>query len=385
MGSFNVGCGISNLSIDIGDKVGIVAIRENTKYKRWDKRVYSTSCAPSLYIFNTELFMPVLPPLFAEYDDCGGVTKIKETVTTKAYEALYRRPIEQVVEAILDNGGVYSLQSGVHRHYVQQPDAFKRDQNEAPISERLVNLGFTNLSKISLTDKISGNETCVRGDIYVFSDYALRRDFDQGSNIWSFYDLSEVLEYPTPVVTDNFTVLLEEFSSATGVYPGFAPEDYPAIRLLSQTSGMFFLKKVFDKLSEYQISRDAELFYARTIRPERKEIFQKFAKALKQINANGFTIDSDLSLPRPLDSVHLMDSLRFVEDCLELDRNDWRILSKYEGSDEFDSLRELFSMMNSANRMFMPSYNGEQEGNTAVSLTLNQITDKILKARAKRE
>jgi len=93
MGSFNVACSISNLSIGPGDPIAFFPLVPNT-YPR-NSRVHELAPQSNL-IYSNCLFNPLCLPIFGEYDDYGGVGSIEENANTKALEQFFQIPISEI-------------------------------------------------------------------------------------------------------------------------------------------------------------------------------------------------------------------------------------------------------------------------------------------------
>lgn len=81
MGSWNVQCQISKISISYGDDVVLIPLKQNT------------------YI-DTNKYYFMCPPIFGTYNDYGGIENIMEDSSTKILEEYYGESIDVICEAI---------------------------------------------------------------------------------------------------------------------------------------------------------------------------------------------------------------------------------------------------------------------------------------------
>ena len=94
MGSFNVSCGVSRLSIGPGTPTVLIPLKQHE-----DKFNMSGANIVSNY-GPMEFFIPYTLPIVGEYDDYGSLENIKKIPATKALERHFGFPIEELVEHI---------------------------------------------------------------------------------------------------------------------------------------------------------------------------------------------------------------------------------------------------------------------------------------------
>lgn len=91
MGSFNVSCGISGLSINCGDDVMLFILYP----------VHRGKIEPSRFLFNRDdFFKPLGLPIEGRYDEYGSLEDIVENEVTKGYERLFGLSIDEIVNNI---------------------------------------------------------------------------------------------------------------------------------------------------------------------------------------------------------------------------------------------------------------------------------------------
>jgi hypothetical protein len=109
MGSFNVACSISNISIGAGDPVAYIPL-ENARYR------YHIGDGNDMLIYMHCFYAPVTLPIFGEYDDYGGVECIEINRNTKIIEEFFGITIDKVIDTKRDNYEVGTISSGMFVH-----------------------------------------------------------------------------------------------------------------------------------------------------------------------------------------------------------------------------------------------------------------------------
>jgi hypothetical protein len=96
MGSFNVACSASNLSINRGDKIVFIPLIIN-KFISSLENILTTK-----FMFNDDLYQPFLLPIKGTYDDYGRLENIKKDINTEFISSLYGYTIEVIIKGICD-------------------------------------------------------------------------------------------------------------------------------------------------------------------------------------------------------------------------------------------------------------------------------------------
>jgi hypothetical protein len=95
MGSFNVSCGFSNVSIDWGDRTTLFVMRPKGSFNPYHNTtniVTNHGCHG--------LMLPLLLPIHGTYADYGVIDDIEETVYTKYLEKRMGMSIEEIAESV---------------------------------------------------------------------------------------------------------------------------------------------------------------------------------------------------------------------------------------------------------------------------------------------
>lgn len=174
MGSWSVSCGVSNIAIVESQECVIIPLKEN-KYQSYT------------YFTHTPLTLPI----FAKYNDYGGVNEIKKDDNTKIIEKYFGITIEEFVEYILNGPATYEreeverilektskpkLLKTIKPMWVDRKvydylstETFNKD-SDIPIGSDFIlkYLGFKLSKKKSHIERFT--QKWVKGDIEVYSD-----------------------------------------------------------------------------------------------------------------------------------------------------------------------------------------------------------------------
>lgn len=237
MTGYSSSCGISNLSVNPGDEVGLVFL-EKQKYTPARSRL-----GQGAYISESEIYEAFLPPIFGTYDDTGSLSNIASSKTVEIYESIFNKPIEKIADCISRRDGVYQANSAIFTHFFPWNRLDSGAASDEILFDDLVSLGF-------------GYEQQDEYDEYFFGDFSFQyksqnddRGIINGSGIISnIVDEKYLIDW---IPITDLADFLEVFGNATNVYPGFLPEDYERISLLNRLEGMFFHKDIFDGMNEF--------------------------------------------------------------------------------------------------------------------------------------
>ncbi|KKN06306.1 hypothetical protein LCGC14_1078610 [marine sediment metagenome] len=109
MGSFNVACSISNVSIGAGDPVAYIPL-EKARYR------YHIGDGNDMLIYTHCFYAPVTLPIFGEYDDYGRVENIEKNRNTEIIEEFFGIPIDKVISIKEKGPAVGTISSGMFVH-----------------------------------------------------------------------------------------------------------------------------------------------------------------------------------------------------------------------------------------------------------------------------
>lgn len=351
MGSFNVGCGISNLSINEGDEIGFVILGKNE-----NKETHGQS----YYNYATDLYQAFLAPVYGKYDDYGNITDVEPSLTTEVIENMFHRPVETVLNCISSQHDIYDPQGQIFQQYSNPNKSW--EVWEPFSNSAALELGFTHTKGDN-----DGH------DIYTMGDFILVIRTSKASKLtpkgsWSLY----ISGADHPTIQDsplsNLGEMLEEFGRITGMYPGFDSSDYDAIRVLNELHGMFFLKEFYDGMKEYALEdKYQQLIFGR----------------LKELWDGAFVM-----MQSPDEGAFPAEEVEWMTHCLERILRDssfpihkFHELRTYGNAGEFLEIHVLNSIMGTVNRMLMPTLCEVSWGDNVASVRMNNISDRILSRR----
>lgn len=352
MGSFNVACGISNLSINEGDEVGFVILGQSIK-TRYGKRENGHSC----FVYSTDLHEPFLPPVYGKYDDYGNITEVQESLTTKIIENMFHKPVEVVLNCISSDRSVYSSHGDIFNQYFTAAKAW--NEWDLVSHENLLSLGFTQ-------DEQYDNSYSFGGYSLVIKDGGEENQPTSGG--WFVLDKSGKNVLTKGSMHNDISGVLNEFSRVTAQYPGFDANDFDAIRMLNDFDGMFFLKEVYDDMKGYVL----EDSYEKTLHERRGEAWDELMSKMNEFGDGKLTLEQSAGMFRFAD--YILRDISFPwNQCDEL-----RV---YGSSHDFLELHNLISLMQTLNRMLMPTMCGVPYGDNVASHRLNMVSEKIVTRR----
>lgn len=345
----NVSCGLSNLSIKMGDKVGFLILGKNEAGIN-----PSPESSYGISNFNTTLYKPFLPPVFGELSTYNEVINIEDSVTSSTLEHMFQRPVTDVLRCITFPIDVYCHRSPFYDIYFSA----NRDWRiyGTPYKASLEALGFR-------SHDFSADIEC-----YTFDGYTIIVELpnkDQGDfrlkSTWTITESQTGLHLMEPFAASDVVTVMNRFSQATGLYPGFERADYERIALLNSLSGMFFLTEVYEPMRDYR---------NKVAPSERKEFFYSHWRELMMSMENG--ADNE-NLMRDTISPYLWDT------CLPMDID---LLSRFKDPAELYPIHEFIEVAGMLNKVIAPSVWGTVFGTDEASQELNDATYIIL---AKRE
>lgn len=346
----SVSCGLSNLILNEGDEVGFVILGRNEFSVN---RVPSSDYGVSDFGHSTDLYKPFLPPVFGTLGEYLQVDGIADSATTSALMELFNRPATDVLRCISSWYSVYSTNGVIYETYFSGDGNwhnFGKSQKES-----LETLGFRS------------HDVTATGVSYEFEGYTLHSEVESGYlNVglprvtWSIVDTVSGVDIVEPFGHTDIPSVMDRFSHATGLYPGFEREDYQRIALLNSLSGMFFLKEVYDTMSEYLTSSD----------PARYK--DEFAS---QWETTVSLMDMD---PQSEGMVKALMSPYLRLTCLPANV---QVLRLYGTPDDLYPIYELIEVVGMLNRVITPSVWCTRYSSDEASQKLNDVTSSILAER----
>jgi len=427
MGSFNVACSASNLSISSGTKIAFIILEPSRGYKIKDGKIPSLS----MFTYNDDLYTPVSLPIFGEYDDYGSITDIVRDGNVEAIESYFGIDIYDVINLLTDGRDLLDHCSASLSIY--KLDAFRSSAEEKITLENIEKIGFKEDNGIFYKDgtdiKFSYHQD-EKNDRYfrfVVTNNELSKEymdsslFDLQKKI--FNDFSYIISLDSD--KQNFVSKLKMFSKFSGmfvnkeIYDTFATRSFDGKKSdkfsdnLCQTPHPVFFEKlgftietVTENYSKKLIIKKDEIefsFEYDQLKVKDETGFYDMARVFSYLDKKGMVLDRTLisgidifsekikyivrTLPVIEDKNHFSRMLyRDVLDSLKeiilpaSNSSKWRTFSDIYlsplGTADFsfiDNLRDFyfFSLnLGSSNHLFSPSVNGDQCGDSQMSKLL---------------
>lgn len=356
MESFNVTCGISDLSINPGDEVGFAILNKTTGTTDPNDRPRH---GQSYHTYATDLFAPFLPSVYGKYDENGRIVEIQESLTTEVLEKLFRRPAEVVLNCICSQS-VYDYFGDIFANYFVPEQTWER--TDLVSNDILLAHGFTK------DEQVSGR--------YLFGDYAL--DIEEKSDgspksdglwyIWNNLE-SEVIGHGD--MGQFIDEIMDAFSQATGQFPGFDSNDYDVIKTLSELSVMFFLKEAYDGMKSHTMKNSFNKMNFINL----EFMWDKMMKTINEGQEDGFS---------PEQSSVIVASMKRILGETSFPSNKVSALKVYEHNYDVFDMSILTAVMASVNKIFLPTDSDFYKAKNDALYVLDKVARKI-EIRRKKE
>lgn len=368
MGSFNVACSISGISLGPSDEVVFIPLV--IKHYNLGKE-YSTWRVPSQYIiYPDDFFSPLCLPIRGKYDDYGGIEEVVKDDNVLCIENFLGFPAEEIPDHIARRG-VYDYFSATAKRFL--PAISELSNYETTLDKRFLEVfGFKHIGRLP---HCLGEE-----DIYEYNDYVLPCFISVIGNTYNITD-----DKGDPLATfdtsdknrssqfkDEF---LRTFSNLSNYYVGVAKEHQNIVKLLSSMSGMFVHAKIYDALTTKS--------YGESYGRKYSDCLDEYIKTLQEgINKENMTKEE-----RAIQRLKEMEQLTFISDW----HRSWykfvdifkKALTEGKLRKEFIDYSVFTSNMYAMNRFYFPAMNGEQCGNYEASLILAKKTVELLEIKIK--
>lgn len=347
----SVSCGLTNVNLNEGDKVGFVLLSRSELH---ETRSLASHYGFSDFDNNTDLYKPVLPPVYGELGEYRELINVEDSATASALTHLFQRPVTDILRCISSSYSMYNRNSGIYKTYfsgnenwntfgTSRKDAFKA-------------LGFT------CTDNYS------RIQHYTFGGYTISvelSDWNDAKEEYLTVTWSITNDHTGEILKDRFiatdiAIVIEHFSQITNLYPGFNPDDYERIALLNSLYGTFFLKEPYETMRDYRNNVDPsvrkDFFYSR---------WQEMMEFIK-----------DNTLDAPLVKAMMAPYLR--ETNLP---TDVKLLDMYTNPADIYPIYEFVEVMGMLNKVITPSLWGTAFSSDEASQKLLDATNLVLAKR----
>lgn len=378
MGSFNVGCSMSNISIGAGDEVAFFLLIPNNS--EWITNSLTLKPSSAL-IYPNDYFNLFSFPIFGKYDDYGSICDIKKDKNVELLEHYFKAPINTLMDIVTGRKGIFDRFSSTCKHYLPYYELLD-DYNVDLTESFLTAIGF------KLEKDIYIHHQCPYAVKLIKQD---QEDSTKYSYLFIDLEIDKVVEPSRNYSSCKKRSLLEDIYELTGNVIGIDQETLEKIQLIENLSGMFVEKSIYDALVKNNIDysyykEELDNFYEKINRTIQIE------KQIQQIDASELLDESlkerliiEKAFKDPFSSLtskevlNLMGPHHFVE----------KLYKEAFFSGDFE--KELFDLFKfyktafSCNRFFFPSINGEQFGNYEASKLLLEAALKVCEQKLKRD
>ena len=416
MGSFNVACSISNVSIGCGEKVAFIPLCINKYMQKQDR----LPVPEHMLIYPHALLNPFCLPIFGEYDDYGSIENIKEDANTKAIEEYIGMSIKAFLNCCGCNRAPDNNFSNIFNYFASE------EVKEAVSSYKIMFGG-------KFLETIGFKRLNIAGEAWY--DYK-HKDFPYLIKLIAGYDMQIGQPWGHRILGIGFEMynsdgeivhtcshydpqgdLPKMYHQFTGYHIYIDKKYQSKISLLKNMSGMFVHGDIWD----YMCKIAGEHTYDGTTHAEefeklRQRLFDYANGKPQYIEVTAGTVEEQrkhhnlmcklLVSKRDEKFVALEPGTKSKvkrhsrEDPLSTFSGKGHFRRFYDNWAYFEALyrdgiqdgglKESFVKyfnfyweMYSSNRFFFPGMNGEQCGNTRVSLRLAKATVKLLEERQK--
>lgn len=382
MGSFNVCCSISNLSINGGDKVKFIPL----KSKSGKDVAYIKE---SMLMYSNCFFNPALLPVTGYYNEYGRVVDIERDDNVLAIEKYYKRPIEEILNDITEYdgssefGGMFVLDK-VYNKLVEFNLTNKTLFDSYVKEEALDIFGFREIKKEEQFFRHPHYKKLFRNDKYEYDlfvgDYGAMllpssekqylvvdyRDLKFIKDNWNNITKEDVSIYP--VDSDDGLSNKEEFEIVKSYL-----EDKFNLKVGFSQSGLLKYIYSYNDLHKVWFEITGENMDVNYL----KDIYlydARIDEAIEKFNEISDYFD-DLKL------FNLSDLLKETKNWVMFDKVYKEDVLKGKLKKNMREFMAFQSSMYSCNRFYFPAMNGEQFGNSLASKMLLDISSEIINER----
>lgn len=382
MGSFNVCCSISNLSINGGDKVKFIPL----KSKSGKDVAYIKE---SMLMYSNCFFNPALLPVTGYYNEYGRVVDIERDDNVLAIEKYYKRPIEEILNDITEYdgssefGGMFVLDK-VYNKLVEFNLTNKTLFDSYVKEEALDIFGFREIKKEEQFFRHPHYKKLFRNDKYEYDlfvgDYGAMllpssekqylvvdyRDLKFIKDNWNNITKEDVSIYP--VDSDDGLSNKEEFEIVKSYL-----EDKFNLKVGFSQSGLLKYIYSYNDLHKVWFEITGENMDVNYL----KDIYlydARIDEAIEKFNEISDYFD-DLKL------FNLSDLLKETKNWVMFDKVYKEDVLKGKLKKNMREFMAFQSSMYSCNRFYFSAMNGEQFGNSLASKMLLDISSEIINER----
>lgn len=247
MGSFNVACSISKISISSGTRVAFFPL-VLSRYKEQITIREPYLCTPM------DLLVPITLPVFGRYDDYGSIEDIEETPNTKYIEEYFNISIKEFIDSIVCSRSPTCYLSATYNIFTSNKikEAIHPEIGYATFGHSyLINLGFERLHAFNgaYYDFKHKNLPYL---VKLIGNYNYPPTYDITPKLLDFG--YEIIDVDGNIVSrhtgyDCIQQLLLDFYELTGYYIHIDRKHQETVKLLHNASGMFVHGEIYEHMS----------------------------------------------------------------------------------------------------------------------------------------
>lgn len=255
MGSFNVSCSISNLSITPGTRCALIPLIRNKYHYPGPDRIGSMFVSDSM---PAHFFYPFSFPIFGKYDDYGRIRDVERNQTVETLEKFFGVTIEQLVDILTsgrdaeDSYSVVYEVLGINKKAVSKHYYFS--------SKYLLDLGFTK-TKVSVTKKgVTSDKTAYRfADHETYVRVVIKElSTSNGKQKYPHYKIYSKGKFRKMGGFSSARDFLRDYREVTGYYVCYPADKQEKVKLLETLSAMFVHGEVYQALSEIDMGESGK-------------------------------------------------------------------------------------------------------------------------------
>ena len=245
MGSFNVGCGLSNMSIGAGTEIALFPLLPNYMQGfEKDDNLKVTIPVTSNLVSNDGsyiLYRPLSLPIFGAYDDYGGIEDIEEDVNTKSIEDFFKCKIGAFAHIITND---------YHCNYSVLDWYKKIDSDSDYLNSLETSLTNFDFKKIHAVNAI-GIDTYTHAD---YKDLEIKvNSADKNNVIVEVSKEGSVIKTASLTSYSIFSDLIDALYSASGYHLLVDADMQKHYKILRNTSAMFADRGIYRAFAKNEI------------------------------------------------------------------------------------------------------------------------------------
>lgn len=351
MGSFNMVCSISDLTIHYNDDIVFFPIVSSNLLYDLKAKPMELS-ATGYYSDTTNLFRPYSMPIYCKYADYGLIKDVMPSENVSLLEKEFQLDVPSIVKGITSERSVYDLRNSMFEPKIKQE---LKDVLSNPLEnenlDNLLHYGFVKEAYGYSHSTIVGLTVVIKEKVPFIGVRYLDKEVENLARVGSVLVIA---------------------SKLTGIYLGIEESEVERIRLFEKLSGMFVHREVYEEMKK---NWDEELY---SFNPHPNDSLEKYLAAVQE------EIDDPDSVPTPLFSPkNPKMAVRFdsIERLKRTIPDYTRYMPLIENSKEFreEVVGFIFFLRNmyKTNKMFKPAMYGEQGGNFEATKRLLELSIKI--------